>query len=307
MTPVEITERLQAALKKGGFRSAIVSSDHAEELRLSIDRMLQSGLIADAVYRLYPDIFNAMLKPDAEWARSIIAVAAPQPMLDAVFTVDGKKHSTIIPPTYDQTVDERVAALIGEELVSHGYRISPATLPKKLLAARSGLARYGKNNITYVEDMGSFHRLMAFYTDLPTVRDAWQEPQVLGECDGCNACTKKCPTGAIDPDRFFLHAEKCLTFHNESSQAYPEWIDESWHHCLIGCIRCQQYCPVNNDVRSWIEPFAEFSEGETATFLSGSEGSDLLPEVIAKLRMTGLYEDPMAFARNLRSVLAIRE
>jgi epoxyqueuosine reductase len=37
----------------------------------------------------------------------------------------------------------------------------------KRLAVRSGLARYGRNNVTYVEGMGSFLELSASLTDMP--------------------------------------------------------------------------------------------------------------------------------------------
>jgi epoxyqueuosine reductase len=281
-----------------------VSAGHAAELRLTIEHSLRSGLINDAVYKQYAAFFDNMLTQDISWAQSIIAVAVPRPVLEVVFTINGGKRSTIIPPVYEYSIDETVAALIERELKPHGYQVSSAALPRKLLAAHSGLARYGKNNITYVEGIGSFHRLIAFCTDLPPVNDRWHEPEVLDECAGCNACTKKCPTGAIDPDRFQLQAEKCLTFYNESSEAFPSWIDESWHHCLVGCIKCQHHCPVNKDVRSWTDRFAEFTDDESALLLGGVALSEMPQSLIAKFWKTDLLDDSAALARNLRSVLA---
>lgn len=305
MNSQELTERLRENLEERGFRSAIISSSHAPELRLTIEHGLRSGLINEAVYRQYAAYFDNMLTQDSSWARSIIAVAVPRPMLEVVFSVNGKKRSTIIPPTYEHSVDETLADLIKGIMEPQGYRVDRAALPQKLLATRSGLARYGKNNIAYVDGIGSFLRLLAFYSDFPAVEDAWQEPQILEECTKCNACIKKCPTGAIDPDRFQLHAEKCLTFHNESSEDFPSWIDESWHHCLIGCLRCQQFCPANKDVWSWTERFAEFSEEESALLLGGVAQSELPPSLIAKFEKTGLLDDSVLLARNLRSVSGI--
>jgi len=37
-------------------------------------------------------------------------------------------------------------------------------VPIDRLAVRGGLATYGRNNVTYVPGMGSFHRLSAFYS-----------------------------------------------------------------------------------------------------------------------------------------------
>jgi hypothetical protein len=60
---------------------------------------------------------------------------------------------------------------------------------------------------------------------------------------------KKCPTAAIKPDQFLLHAEYCLTFHNEKRGEFPEWIGTPAHHCLVGCMRCQIICPENKPHR----------------------------------------------------------
>ncbi len=304
MSPLEITERLYSTLNGHGYRSAIVSADHAAELRLTVEHSLRSGMINDGVYKQYAAFFDNMLTQDISRAQAIIAVAVPRPVLEVVFTINGEKRLTIIPPVYEYSIDETVAALIERELKPYGYQVVNAALPRKLLAARSGLARYGKNNIAYVEGIGSYHRLIAFYTDLPPVNDRWQEPEVLDECADCNACTKKCPTGAIDPDRFQLHAEKCLTFYNESSEPFPSWIDESWHHCLVGCMRCQHYCPVNKGVRSRIDRFAEFTDEESALLLGGVAQSELPQSLIDKFWKTDLLDDSFALARNLRSVLS---
>ncbi len=299
----EIEEKLHSALLRSGFRSAIVSAAHVPELRETITKNRSLGLIDDGVYRQYEDYFSNMLTQDVPWARSIIAVSIPRPMLEAIFTVAGQRRSVVIPPTYEHGVDETVTAAIESELAPHGYQISRGTLPQKLLATRCGLARYGRNNITYVEGVGSFHRLLAFYTDLPTLDDKWQDPQVLDECSGCTACIMKCPTGAIDPDQFQLRAERCLTYHNESSEPFPPWIQESWHHCLVGCMKCQHYCPVNKDIRSWSERFAEFTDEESALLLSGATKDELPSGLIFKFNGTGLLEDPGGLARNLSSVL----
>jgi epoxyqueuosine reductase len=225
-------------------------------------------------------------------------------MLEVVLSVGGKQRSVIIPPTYEHSVDETVTSTIEDVLAPHGYRISRAILPQKLLAAHSGLACYGKNNITFVDGLGSFHRPLAFYSDLPCEHDTWQEPQMLDECNRCTTCIKKCPTGAIDPERFQLHAERCLTYYNESPEPFPSWLDKSWHHCLIGCMRCQSYCPVNKDVRSWTERYAELTDEETELVLNGGPKEGLPESLLAKLENTGLLDDPAVLARNLKSVLA---
>jgi epoxyqueuosine reductase len=300
----EITDQLHSALKRRGLKSAIVSAAHVTELRRTIENGRAEGLIHDEVYRQYARSFDSMLSQDFPSARSIVAVALPQPLLEVMVTVDGKRQPVIIPQSYDHAVRKPVANAVENILKPHGYEVRHAALPRKLLAAHSGLARYGKNNIAYVDGMGSFLELLAFYTDLPCVSDAWQDPQMLELCDDCTACVKKCPTGAIDPDRFQLYAEKCLTFHNESSEPFPAWIDKSWHHCLIGCMKCQHYCPVNKDVRSWTERFAELTGEESEALLSGAPKTELPKGLLSIFENTALLDDPAALARNLKSVLA---
>jgi len=62
-----------------------------------------------------------------------------------------------------------------------------APLPQKLLAARSGLARYGKNNIAYVPEFGSHHMLVSYYSSLPCVEETWTESLMLDACGRCAA------------------------------------------------------------------------------------------------------------------------
>jgi epoxyqueuosine reductase len=307
MKPEEITSRVYSIINDHSYKAAIVSSLHAAELRETIAEKIQTNSINESVQRQYPEDIEGMLKPGPVWAQTIIVVAAPEPVLEVNFSAGGRKHSAIIPPTYEHTVDIVITELIEGELSSHGYRIARATLPLKLLAVRSGLARYGKNNIAYVDEFGSFHRLVAFYTDLPTVKDTWMAPRVLEECSGCKACTAKCPTGAICSERFQVRAERCLTFFNESSDPFPEWVHESWHHCLVGCMKCQQYCPVNKDVRLWKEGFAEINDEESALLLGGANKDSLPEHLVSRFENTNLLGDPYGLSRNLKSILRLSD
>lgn len=299
----KLSDTVNLALESNGYKSTIVSAEHIIELRKTIEENLNSGQIKKEVYNNYKSSFDNMLTQDTQWVRSIIVVAAPSPILEVIFTIDGEEQSTIIPPTYEHSIDETVTNIIESILFPHGYQISRASLPQKLLASQSGLARYGKNNIAYVDGMGSFYRLIAFYSDLPCLSDNWQEPQLLEQCIKCKACANKCPSGAIDPNQFQLRAERCLTFHNESNNNFPTWIQKTWHHCLVGCMKCQHYCPVNRSVRSWKEKYAEFSEYETQLLLNGTDIKDIPIDIVEKFKNTNLLEEPKNFGRNLRSVL----
>ena len=178
---------------------------------------------------------------------------------------------------------QRIKSLLQNILVFNDYWLHEVTLPEKLLATRSGLAKYGKNNITYVEGMGSFVALRVFVSDMPPGRSEWSEPQVMKACNRCKACLNECPTGAIVADRFLVHAERCLTFFNEGSEEFPGWINRSWHNSLVGCMKCQLVCPVNKLFFNWVEDGEDFDETETRLILD-KVGAERLPrETVHKL------------------------
>jgi epoxyqueuosine reductase len=195
--------------------------------------------------------------------------------------------------------------MIAEEVGKAGYRIATPLLPLKLLAVRSGLAEYGRNNITYVSGMGSFMRLTAVYSDMPCEEDQWQEVHVMERCETCDLCSKACPTGAISPERFLLRAEKCLTYHNEKKGdvPFPDWIKPSWHNCLIGCIRCQAACPENKPFLQWVGETAEFTEKETQFLLGGVSRDKVPASTIKKLQRLSLTDYFDELPRNLRVLL----
>lgn len=68
----------------------------------------------------------------------------------------------------------------------------------------SGLAKYGRNNITYVNGLGSN------FSDIKCQEDTWGEVQNESFCNECNLCGEHCPTGAILEYRFLIDTLECL-------------------------------------------------------------------------------------------------
>jgi epoxyqueuosine reductase len=299
--------KVLSKLERIGFKAGVVSMEHLAELKDEIERVHSQGLLAEGVYRDYHYAFDFKMPEALPQARSIIVVAAPVPALQVTFALDGREFQATVPPVYNYDTDQQVYDCINEVLKPKGYLLANAAVPKKLLASRSGLARYGKNNITYVEGMGSYHRLTAHFTDAPIPEDHWQKPQMLDRCETCTACVKKCPSGAVSSDRFLLRAEKCITYHNESERPFPEWIDPSWHNCLIGCMICQNVCPANPPSVRHTAQAATFSEEETGQILDGVSRENLAAETVEKLKQVGLFDDCKLVARNLKALLAARE
>ncbi len=196
--------------------------------------------------------------------------------------------------------------MLSDILKTKGFNLYSAELPEKLLAVRSGLAQYGKNNITYIEGTGSFHRLRAFLSDLPDIEDSWLGLQSMELCNKCSACINKCPTGAIAPHRFLIQAEKCLTFHNERQAEFPDWIEPSWHNCLIGCMACQSVCPANKKLLNRFEEKESFTEEETGLILKGTSRYQLPRATIGKLQRIYLWDDMDIIPRNLNVLIEQR-
>jgi len=306
-----MTEELLSQLEERGYKGRIVSIQHLGDLQEEIEGHYRQGLFDEEFYQ---ESFTWLTfsPPDSlPEARSLIVVAIPQPQTRVVFTWNGETLSLIIPPTYVayRETNKRVKDLLAGILGKEGYCVTQAALPVKLLAVHSGLGAYGKNNICYVPGMGSFHRLAAFYSDLPCQEDNWQELQMMESCRNCSACLRNCPTGAIPSaslrtgtsERFLLRAERCITFHNERAGdfPFPAWLDPSWHNCLVGCLHCQRVCPQNKDFLEWVEEGAEFSPEETALLLEGVPSDQLPAATVRKLEQLDLIEYLDALPRNL--------
>jgi len=183
--------------------------------------------------------------------------------------------------------------------------VAPAVLPEKLLVVRSGLGAYGRNNISYVPGLGSFHQPIALYSGVPCPEDHWHDLRMLERCQSCVAYQHGCPTGAIAVERFVLRAERCLTFHNERSSdvPFPSWINPIWHNCLVGCLHCQRVCPENQAVWPWVVEGVAFTEEETALLRERVPLDQLPATTIEKLKQSELADLLEVLPRNLNAFL----
>ncbi len=292
-------------IEERGWKGRIVPIRHLGDLKREIHDRHKRGLLDEKLYRGQLSSFSFKPPRALPDARSIIVVALPVPQTQTIFRWQGARLAVAVPPTYAgySATTARVQAVLASWLEREGYKVASLQLPLKTLATWSGLAEYGRNNICYVAGMGSFLQLVGACSDLPCSEDGWREPRMLTRCDSCSACLRSCPSGAIPKDRFLLHAENCLTFHNEAAADFPAWIHPSWHHCLIGCMKCQQTCPENKTVLAWYDDRAEFTEFETACFVERMPFDRLPGETATKLRNLQLNEDYRILCRNLSMLI----
>jgi epoxyqueuosine reductase len=248
---------------------------------------------------------------------SVIMFTKPRPAHYAIFNLPEGLVRVPVPPTYADY--NAVARELRESLLAGplaGAQLAPLRAPLKNVASRLGLVVYGRNNITYCPGAGSYHELMGYVCSVeppgtgPGLRLA-RPPETAPECEGCDQCREACPTGAIpDDDRFVLKAGRCLTFLNESTDPWPEWLPSSVHHALVGCLICQEVCPMNCGRLRYEDLQPTFGVEETAWLLrsaGATRANDPLAEAIkAKFEAVGLPGYETIAGRNLAAFLAAR-
>ncbi|MBY9009740.1 MAG: hypothetical protein KGD74_07745, partial [Candidatus Lokiarchaeota archaeon] len=84
---------------------------------------------------------------------------------------------------------------------------------------------------------------------------------------------------------------------------FPDWIDPSWHNCLVGCLHCQKVCPANKKVIKWTKSGPTFSEEETKMLVSGTTVENLPEETRSKVEEHGLANYLFVYPRNLGIIL----
>lgn len=303
------------ALGGHGWRWRVVAverlADVAERVSAALHSIGLDARSADSDGELL-EIAHAALPSELPEGRSIVIGAVGRPVTPALLVVAGSERTVTIPPHYAgyHMTPRRFTALVDEALAACGHRAVTAELPLKTLATGSGLALYGRNNITYVPGLGSYVALAACVTDAPAPTDVeWHEPRLLKACLRCFACARICPTAAITGESFVIHHDRCLTTLNESDEPFPDWVQPQWHTCAVGCMECQRVCPQNWPDRLVTEPPVRFDETESAAILAG-DGAALArlaatgSDVRDRLAACGLDYEPGPMARNLRALLA---
>jgi epoxyqueuosine reductase len=294
-----------AALAEAGWQARVVPVERLDDVRARVAEVLDSGeLSPDAVEHLSAELAFELPR-EAPTPRSVVIGATARPLTQATLVVGGVEHHVPIPPHYAGyfTVPDGLTAALNDALAPAGHRALRCEPPLKTLAAGAGLARYGRNNIVYVDGLGSYLLLAASVTDAPPPGDAvWGPAEQLDRCEKCSACLRACPTGAIRPDRFLLETDRCLTYVNEDPDPFPDWVEPAWHTCAVGCLRCQQVCPEDATVDLIVAPPEVFDEAESAAILSGDPAART-PEMTARLAACGLDYSAGLIARNIRALI----
>jgi len=294
------------------YQYRTTSVRHLPDLQEDIDRLKRSGKLSDqATYQGYINKLGFSLPKDFPVAKSIITMATLTKPMKVIFHVDGTTQEIFLPPQYyeDGLTEEMLLNEVMEKIIrGSGARVEWATkLHLKLLAVRSGLGRYGRNNICYVNGFGSFITLFAFFTDHAFENDSWHEIQMMDICQKCRICLKQCPTGAIHDENFVIAAGKCISLYNEVEGEFPDWIPEDAHNALMGCSKCQVTCPANREPLKYTGRLEDITSQETIQFLSGQPDEKTIASVSEKLRMPHMVGSQKVYEivrRNLSVLLS---
>ena len=221
------------------------------------------------------------------------------------FHLESGPLEATVPPTYIASEGrERCLEILRSVLEPAGHVVARATAPVKLLAAHTGLAQYGRNNLAYVRGMGTFARLDTFCTDADLGAEEYESKGSLrlSCCPPCRNCHHVCPTGCIPYDGTVIDASRCLTYYNEHEGDWPEDLDPGVHNSLVGCMRCQALCPANRYYLRKEKVVAEFDREETDIILQDLAPDELPPPLRAKLAALDLDEYSTVLGRNLRAL-----
>jgi epoxyqueuosine reductase len=310
MSDAALTAALRKALDSAGFVHREAPVHVAGELAEILADLLDRGEVTESLLAEYRESLAFSCPAEVGEPRALIVVASASPNVKVRFQLESGPFEAVIPSTYISSDSrERALAAMRSVLGPAGYQVARARIPVKLLAVRTGLAQYGRNNVAYIKNLGSFVRLDAFCTDAPLEvvdhkgKGSWR----LSSCPPCRNCHHVCPTGCIPYDGQVIDAERCLTFINEHEGDWPEGLDPRGHNCLVGCLLCQERCPVDRVYVRIPKLVAEFDREETGWILRDLPAEQLPAGVRAKLAALDMEDYSTVLGRNLGALVAAAE
>jgi len=269
-------------LKSAGFRAAFLPFNAAIEQITAVNKSMSGSESSPQYAKNAAEHFRSNQPPDIPFEPlSFLVVASPSPPARLTLTIDGKTADIPIPPIYinqggRHRINEVLASAAAGFQTAHTKGIS-----FKLLTVMSGLGSYGRNNICYVNGLGSHCLLAAFYTDVPFDGAISDPLKFMPECDACTVCREKCPTHAII-DSPVIDADLCINKYTYRLDPIPENIPKTAFNALIGCWLCQESCPVNMALPEKEAQTLELDEVETQAFLAYETA--MPPDLEQKLR-----------------------
>ncbi|MBN2206692.1 MAG: 4Fe-4S dicluster domain-containing protein [Candidatus Aminicenantes bacterium] len=295
-----------------GLRAAVLDVDALAAVQNRLETLRGAGAFNPRFFESYLSGFRYLRDSAVSDPRGLILVAAPRPAHVVVFRLPDRELEAVLPPTYVKyrPFSEELLDALRADIGLATSDVDLLSAPLKTLSAAAGLIRFGRNNIGYAPGWGSYFQLVGFVTRFPLAPETAPlgiEDRGLDACEGCDRCLRACPTGAITEARFLLRAETCLTLASETYDLGPRPLRPAPHNCLMGCLVCQEVCPVNKGLLKRERTGLVFPASETEALLHDREEKEesLWTEIRAKFGTLGLTEDTRLFARNMRLLLGL--
>jgi epoxyqueuosine reductase len=273
------------------YRAKVIPIERWAALRADFAKVLAGdGVSRNKTFRASVEALDFGLPAELKDARSIIVLATFAKPATADFKLNGQARSVLVPFQYyeDEWTPERLKSVVQTDIVKEtGHKLADISkrVPLKYLAARGGLGVFGRNNLFYVDGMGSYNLLHAFATEAKLPGDPDGSLGLLGECRHCNQCVRSCPTSCLGLSEFFADAGRCLALFNEIPGEFPSFILPSMHNALMGCTKCQTACPENRRIPDLTLKLGEASDEETMAILKGKPGESMLLALRKRLRL----------------------
>jgi len=282
-------------LEVAGFRAALIPFSCIKQIMAIYDAYVENS--GNLPFSLKENFFSNQPPNIAFEPMSFLVIAFQSSEGEIRLRRHGKELSLPIPPTYlDDSIMQRMDEVL-RQAVDGWQLVRVKGISLKLLAVMSGLGKYGRNNLCYVDGIGSHCNFCAYYTDVPCVGSAL-EPTMMDDCGSCRLCVGSCPTGALG-GTLPIEISRCLTMLNEFDAPMPDWLSPNVHHTVVGCLRCQEVCPVNITAKKSKKEPLELSGEETCLLLE--QISETLPSgLVEKIADYGIWRDFISLAgRNI--------
>ncbi len=296
-----MVDDIKKAALESDIKIEVIPIGKMAELKADIDKVAADNAINGFQKWIIEKKYVYTPEVDFE-VKSVVVAVWPQRVVNLVFRYRGKTVSCIADDGFLHTTerDDALKALFEQR----GFHLKPFSwMPQKRLAVCAGLCEYGRSNITYCDEWGSFIKLNSYAADLPAEVYSWREAVTMELCDTCGKCIANCPTKAILPDRYLIDNEICLANVNARDDLdIPEWVPKSAHHRLLECTKCQDVCPMNQKRLANVEKI-EFSEDETETMLRSASFKDYPDVIKEKLWIYDNGDELKCIPRNLRLML----
>ncbi|HCO74768.1 MAG TPA: hypothetical protein DIT16_07950 [Clostridium sp.] len=282
-----------------GDRLKVIPIEHLKELKHIINDFKGQVELNNFQRWIVNEMYQYDVTEEDFKVNSIILIAVHHPFYAKVnFIKDGEKKTFLSLVTANFN---KVEKYLKDFLREDDFSLKIANnLPLKRLGVHSGLAKYGRNNITYVDDLGSNFSYVAYFSNMKCEEDTWGEVRNADVCTKCNLCLVNCPTNAILEDRFLINNQRCLSCINESSGEFPDWIPITAHHTLYDCLACQHICPMNSEQKEKIIEDIFFTEEETNMLLEEKSIDSFPAGFKSKVYMLGIDQWYEAIPRNLK-------